>query len=203
MTTATDLVLTCSIATMQLRGKSRRYVEATGFFSKVRLLIVDAQLPATLISVGLLILLSIDSYSPFTHLWLGLPLVYPINLMSTLSAKKDLREDIEAEADRRSSAGSVTDEKPRIPPADHRPSFLLSPFPTIAIRRASVKLGEIASPIIGPAVNGVRRASQLLGAMPPLVRHPAKRRTFPFKNRSNDPRSPPVSHLLAMPQRAR
>jgi len=159
MTTATDLVLSVSIAFMQLRGKSRRYAEASGVFSKLRLLILDAQLPATIVSVGLLILLSINSYSPFTHIWLGLPLVYPINVLSTMSAKKSLREDIEAEADRRSSSGSVGDEKAYIVRASRagRDHAL-----TAAARGAPTELPALAVPdhCHPPSVRQARRDRQ-------------------------------------------
>jgi len=115
MTAATDLALSVAVAFLQLRGKSKRYSEASAL-RKVRLLIVDAQLPATIVSVGLLVLIMVDSYSPMTTLWLGFPLVYPINVMSTLNARRALREDIEAEVsgDRRESDVTVMGEKTEI-----------------------------------------------------------------------------------------
>lgn len=117
LTTATDLLLTASIAYLHITGKSTRYTNAS-FLRKMRYLIVDGQLAATLISVGLLVLLMVRPSSSITHLWLGLPLVYPINVFGTLESRRSLRDDVEkaaVEGDvRRASTISEKDDKPRI-----------------------------------------------------------------------------------------
>jgi hypothetical protein len=116
LTTFTDLVLTSSIAFLHMSGKSKRYSDAS-FFAKVRLLIVDAQLAATLISVGLLVLLMVEPSSSMTHLWLGLPLIYPINVFGTLDSRRALRDDVEAAAagdDERRESTTSQSEKPQI-----------------------------------------------------------------------------------------
>ena len=155
------------------------------------MLVIDAQLPATLVSSALLVLVFVHTAVSVTDVWLGFPLIYPINLFASLASSHALREDVEADAkaaetERRTSEGD-DQTKTEIPPAEHRPSFVLAPFPIITLRRASEKLQQLASPVLVPAISGVRRASQLLGALPPIApRMPAKKRTFPFRSKKAD-----------------
>jgi hypothetical protein len=208
LTTGTDLVLSLSVAFFQLTGKSKRYTEAS-FLRKIRLLIVDAQLPATAVSIGLLVLLMVDNRSPILSLWLGLPLIYPINVLSTLTARRSIRDDLEADVGgQRAFDENTKEEMAQIPPPEHRPSFLLAPFPSIVVRRASTeirkasdKLSQYTQPILVPAISGVRRASAFLGVIPPASKSNSKRKGFPFKGRKGKPeaaRSPGEIHPASL-----
>jgi hypothetical protein len=113
LSTGTNLLLTVTLSLAFLEGACKRI---TGTTSGVRVppFFAGSQFLATSVSLGLGLIVFANPESPAVHLWLGLPLVYPINVLSTLGHKQSARADLEAEAEKAgggSFAPSYRDEK--------------------------------------------------------------------------------------------
>lgn len=183
--TATDVAISTTMATLLFMGKSKQFKHASTW-GKIGYLLVEAQLTCTLLSAGLLGLLMWSTSTELSHLWLGFPLIYAITVVTSLASKVDKRESLELEAQSTETLEvAPPEEKCEIPPAEHRPSFKFATFPTISIRRASQGFTDFISPVTIPAMNGVRRASQFLGVIPPPGPRNLTKRTFPFKRKTD------------------